>query len=362
MSELAWALQTGFSVVHTPVRLDVIAAPKSPRRCGVPDSGNVPAFTVLPGRDIPELSTRAASVALFAAGIGFVAHAAGRTGVAEIWAVCRRSGLCIALVFVAPVVGQCLHAIGWRLLLPREARPCALRTFRIFLGAQAGNEIGFGLLGEPLKVTYLGARHRDAAVAALVLDNATAFVSLMLFFVTGMGLLCGALPITLPSWSTASVFVALFVLAVGGAWLVLRVKSVARVGDDAQHPRWIARAARMADACCRALVDRPLDVLAATALHYLGKLWIVVEFALLLHLLAPGTSDAAALFGVASAAGSAVGAAVPGQLGVVETAILGAASLRGIGASTALALALVRRARGRLWVLVGAAGLPAMRR
>ncbi|HVW29270.1 MAG TPA: lysylphosphatidylglycerol synthase domain-containing protein [Polyangiaceae bacterium] len=297
---------------------------------------------------------------MLVAGLAFVAHAAGRVGVVEIWAACRRAGPLVALVFLAPAVGLWLHAIGWRVLLPRDARPSALRSFRIFLGAQAGNEIGFGLLGEPLKVTHLGARHRDAAVAAVVLDNATAFVSLILFFITGLALSGGALPS--PSPGSRAVALVLLVSVLALAWFLRPGKATALAGNCTRRPRWIFRAARMLDVCRRAAFDRPFDVLAATVFHYLGKLWIVAEFALLLHLLAPGTSDAAAFFGVASAAGSAVGAAVPGQLGVVEAAILGAASLRGIGASTALALALIRRARGWLWVLLGAAALPAMRR
>lgn len=349
----------------------------------------VPLLTLLPPGDTasttPKRSSRSRrviSLLLFAGGIAVVTRLVIERGAGVIWNGCRHAGPGVGLVFLAPAIGQLLHAIGWRLLLPRAARPGMLRAYRIFLSAQAGNELGIGLLGEPLKVTELPLAHREAAIAAVVLDNATAFASLIAFFASGVAL--AGVPLMSSSVARASVLAALIGAAVvAGFWGAVRGSSrvaavtrrfatrpavvvVGRIATGsvlaivrriATRPA-VVRVRRAARSCCDAIVMRPLDVGGAFLLHYVGKLWIFAEFSLLLGLFGTGSLKTAALFGVASAAGSAIGAPVPGQVGVVEAAILRAALLAGVGASTALSVALVRRLRGCFWIVLGALFFP----
>jgi hypothetical protein len=87
--------------------------------------------------------------------------------------------------------------------------------------------------------------------------------------------------------------------------------------------------------------------------HYLGKLWLVAEIALGLHLLGEASLAPAVPLSLSWLGAAALGAAVPAQLGVVEAALVQGGAALGIAASSLLALALIRRARGMLWLLLG---------
>ena len=189
-----------------------------------------------------------------------------------------------------------------------------------------------------------------------MLDNATAFVALVTLFFVGIGAL--GLPLVMPrlrgrALSVVGVVVVLGLVAMGLALVGARVPSVRRRLNTLLHS-----ARRAMAECRRAASARPFDLARAAALHLLGKAWIVVEFWLVLSCFGIGATRTAALLGLASAAGSAVGSGIPGQLGAVESAVVGASTLSGIGMSTALAIALVRRVRSLLWILLGAASFP----
>jgi uncharacterized membrane protein YbhN (UPF0104 family) len=93
-------------------------------------------------------------------------------------------------------------------------------------------------------------------------------------------------------------------------------------------------------------------VLGSVLLHLAGKLWIVAEMALLLALLGFSPTLAPWL-GAASVLASVVGAAIPGQMGAVEAAVFAACTALGVDAPTAMALVLLRRLRGVLWIALG---------
>ena len=94
-------------------------------------------------------------------------------------------------------------------------------------------------------------------------------------------------------------------------------------------------------------------LLAAFVAHYLGKLWLVVEIGLGLHFLGESAWPVAGQLSLAWLAAAALGAPVPGQLGVVEAALTHTGRVLGIAAPSLLALALIRRLRSLLWLLVG---------
>jgi hypothetical protein len=110
--------------------------------------------------------------------------------------------------------------------------------------------------------------------------------------------------------------------------------------------RWL----RSRDSYCPPIANTVFALVA----HYLGKSWIVAEFALALALVATASWHSSALLGFASLVGSSVGAPIPGQLGVIEGALVSAASLAGVTVPTVLTVAVLRRVRSLLWVVVGA--------
>jgi hypothetical protein len=234
----------------------------------------------------------------------------------------RHVGAGASLLLLAPIVGNFVHMVGWRGLLPSSARPSLGRSLAIFLAAQAGNELGLGVLGESLKVSEFPSEHRGAAWRAMLLDNLTALAAL-LAVVLSIALFLGraALP---PSVAVGAL------LAVGAA-------SLAALGV------WARKSS-----------VSPRSALLAFAAHYVGKLWIVAEFALALALLGTVTLRSSAVLGLVSTLASAVGAAIPGQLGVLEAALKGSAASCGVGACTLVSVALLRRARSMLWVALGA--------
>jgi hypothetical protein len=271
---------------------------------------------------------------------------------------CAKGGPALALVFLAPAVGNALHMLGWRLLFLSEQRPRLWRAYRAFVAAQAGNELGLGVMGEPVKVVALPRKHREAAVAALVMDNVTSAVALVAFFSSlGAFVLAWSPHSSLPRQAAvASVIGAAALLALGlVVWGARRsagaVPSFLRRGKAAH---FLARARNTFSACRRLLAERPGAVAGAVALHYLGKLWMLAEMLLIMFLLDCGSLRGGVLFSLASALGSLAGAPVPGQVGVLEASLLSTSHAAGVSLAAAIAIAVLRRARGGLWILLGA--------
>jgi hypothetical protein len=238
----------------------------------------------------------------------------------------RHIGAGASLLLLAPIVGNFVHMVGWRGLLPARARPGLGRSLAIFLASQAGNELGLGVLGESLKVSEFPSEHRAAAWRAMLLDNLTALAAL-LAVVLSIALFLGGVATqhALPRSVALGALVALGVVSLAGLGIWARKSS-----------------------------GSPHGLLLAFAAHYLGKLWIVAEFALALALLGTVTLRSSAVLGLVSTLASAVGAAIPGQLGVLEAALKGSAASCGVGVGTLVSVALLRRARSMLWVALGA--------
>jgi hypothetical protein len=240
-----------------------------------------------------------------------------------------------------------LRCCGWLILLPKSLRPRPAIAFAAYLASQAGDELGGGVAGEPLKALVFPPSVRGRTLVALALDNGTQIAATAL-------LLAGA---ALLPWASRSLISARICAWVGAAGLAL-VLGVALTILVAPLRRWGAgsgRAARFArglDAARLALLSRPRLVLGSMLLHLAGKLWIVAEMALLLALL--GLRPALAPWlGAASFVASVLGAAIPGQMGAVEAAVFAACAALGVDAPTAMALVLLRRLRSGLWIALG---------
>jgi hypothetical protein len=237
----------------------------------------------------------------------------------------RRVGVGAPLLLLAPLVGNFAHMIGWRELLPVAVRPSLGRTLAISLAAQSGNELGLGVLGESLKVSELPREHRAIAWRAMLLDNLTALLALLAVI--------ASIALFLAGFTTQRATSRLVVLGASVTFIVALLVGLS----------WWARRSQGA----------ARGVLFAFTAHYAGKLWIVAEFALVLALLGSVSLRSSALLGLVSTLASAAGAAIPGQLGVLEAALKGAASACGLGACTLVSVALLRRLRSLLWVVFG---------
>ena len=84
--------------------------------------------------------------------------------------------------------------------------------------------------------------------------------------------------------------------------------------------------------------------------------WTIAEMAVELAVLSHNSVLAAITLGTASIFGSTLGAPVPAQSGVIESALVPAGSLVGLSAATVLSVALLRRLRSACWILIGAVG------
>ncbi|HEY6559755.1 MAG TPA: lysylphosphatidylglycerol synthase domain-containing protein [Polyangiaceae bacterium] len=293
-------------------------------------------------------------MALFLLGVAVVCRLFARVGVHSVVALLGNAGPSVAFVFAAPVVGQLLNLLAWTVLLPQAARPHPIRGYRVLLAAQAGNELGASILGEPLKVIALPSRHRDAAAAAVVLDNVVCFAAVCSFLVVGGAVLSpfGSMSTDAPhalKWASLIVVAVMVSFVVGGS-LVRSARSAIE-----ERLKGTFRACRFA------LRERPRAIAAAFLLHVAAKLWVFAEFWLALRLFGHGSLRESALLGVASIGGSMMGAPVPAQLGVVESAVAVAAATAGIPTLVALAVLVLRRVRGFFWILAGALLLPTMK-
>ena len=223
------------------------------------------------------------------------------------WSALLSLGPALLVLLALPAVSHFIKMLGWRALLPRHVRPSLATAYATFVAAQGVNELGFSVMGEPLKVLVLARVDRAAGIKAAVADNLAALAALFAVIATLAQLGMAALPLLL---------LALVVLA------------------RAKEQRWSG-------------------LLAAFVAHYLGKLWLVVEIGLGLHFLGEKALPVAGQLSLAWLGAAALGAPVPGQLGIVEAALTHTGSVLGIAAPSLLALALIRRLRSLLWLVVG---------
>jgi hypothetical protein len=281
------------------------------------------------------------------AGAAALALLLRRTGAEPVLRGIERVGPNFVLVLLAPVGGMVLHCCGWLVLLPKSLRPRPAMAFAAYVASQAGNELGAGVAGEPLKALVFPPSVRSRTLVALALDNGT-FISSTALCIAGAAFL---------PWASTSPVAARACAWVGAASVALVLLAVLIILVAPLH-RWgtgsgrMARFARGLASARTALLSQPRRVLGSVLLHLAGRLWIVAEMALVLVLL--GLSPALAPWlGAASVVASVLGAAIPGQMGAVEAAVFAACAALGVDAPTAMALVLLRRLRGGLWITFG---------
>lgn len=244
------------------------------------------------------------------------------------------------------------------MLIPPDLRPTLPRALRTYIAAQSLNELGGGLLGEPLKVAAVGDKYREAGLSATVVDNLAQVAALSVF------LIIGAIGFTVTGVATelhGLLFAAaLFVVGLGSAGALLvfggRRKSAAkRTNRKNRHlQRWLIDGYnRLTTANRSFLQEHRQRLLASVAFHCAGKSWIIAEMALVLALLGQSDFSSASWLGLGSSAASAVAVVVPGQIGAVEGTLMGVGIQIGMAADTIIVVALLRRFRWLVWIALG---------
>lgn len=261
-------------------------------------------------------------------------------------------------VLLAPIVSYMLHATGWWMLIPPGLRPTLPRALRTYIAAQSLNELGGGLLGEPLKVAAVVDKHRAVGLSATVVDNLAQVAALSVF------LIIGAIGFTATGVATElhGLLFAAALLVVGlssaGALLVFggRRKSEGkpRIRKYLNPPGWLSdRYNRLTHANRSFLQEHRQRLLASVAFHFAGKSWIIAEMALVLALLGQSDFSSVCWLGLGSSAASAAAVVVPGQIGAVEGTLMGVGIQIGMATDTIIVVALLRRFRWLVWIALG---------
>jgi glycosyltransferase 2 family protein len=278
-------------------------------------------------------------------GAGAVLGAVGAVGAGVLW---------VSALHALPMA---LNARAWQLLAGRGGRGGA-RALGFWTWLVWVREAVNGLLpvarvgGEVVTARLLVARGvRPApAVASLVADVIVSLATQALFTVIGVALVAGgaaSAPVARAAWASL-VLAAAVLAAVAVAQRRGAVELLGRAARAIAGRRFEALAAsgRRTDRVLRAVWGHRSRVLRCGAWQLAGWLAGSLELAVCLWLLGDGLRlrDALVLEALVQAASSAA-FVVPGALGVQEGAFLAVGYAVGLPPSTALALALLRRAR-----------------
>ena len=276
-----------------------------------------------PLREFQPASTRWLGRVLAALGLLVIGALIAKAGPSNVLHAIERVGwgfvpIVLAPIVLAPIVGMVLHCWGWLVMLPRAARPTAKAALWAQVAAQAGDELGAGVAGEPLKLASTNRAFRTRAVVALAVDNVAQVIAVGGFLLTAS---C-ALRVVYSGLGSS----ALGLMAVAGALLVsVGIALPMLMAGAIQRSRlrtygWGPRLLHTLNTTRMFMRKRPRKVLSSVLLHGLGKAWIVPVMALTLNLL--GASSFAALWlAPMSVLGSLLGTMIPGQAGAVEAAL-----------------------------------------
>ena len=300
------------------------------------------------------------------AGLGLLAYLVARLGPATIAAHLQGLGTVLPAVLVITAMKYPLQAAGWRLALPRHARPPWAESIAATI---TGDALGYltwagPFTGEPIRALLI---RRSLPVAAGIAAGA---VERTLYNVTAALLVWVVLVVLLSATHLPALVAALVASVAGAAALFRGVRSRmgARRAANLQPPLpdgtpapekgWLSGIA-----CLEAMRELWRDrrgVLPAIALLCVAQHAILVgEAYLLLGALGGGTSLRTALvFEAVTKIVNTAGLIVPGRIGVSEGGSALLADALGFAASQGLSLALMRRVRALIWAAVGLALMP----
>ena len=301
------------------------------------------------------------SAILLLAGLVLFSLILARESPGEVLDACLSAGPGFLLILVAPLGYFILHTWGWLVLMPEPGRrPSFGRALHAYVASQALDELGGGVLGEPLKVFVVPGEDRTAGIAAVTLDNLSLLAALGIYLALGGGILAMLdvqaislgrfAPTVLGVLGAAAVIGALFLL--GPDLLGRRVAAWFSWGAVT---RFMDRYAAVARHNRAFLVRHPARFALSVWLHILAKAWIIVEVWITLVVMDLYEPGRAVWLGLGKQFVQLAGAAVPAQVGVFTGTLAYVAEGLGMVGSVALAVALVRRARSLVWIGIGLA-------
>jgi len=280
-----------------------------------------------------------------------------RAGPAEVWRASLGAGWGLLAVLLVPLGFFLLHTAAWVVLLPDRLRPGFGPAFLAYIASQSLDELGGGLLGEPIKLAVVPGSTVEGAVA-VSLDNISLLASLLLSMVLV------ALLLTTGGKATVSVGTlllgALVTLVFGGLLLAFLLSTptrglglLARLLPGTTGHSLQKGYNEMVVHNRRYFASHWPRFLAGTGLHFLAKSWLVVELWVTLWVLGYGDFGAGVWLGVGQQVMQAAAAAVPAQAGAFEASMVVMGEAVGLTASAAMAVALLRRARSLFWITIG---------
>ncbi len=294
---------------------------------------------------------------LLIAGLALFTLILARETPGEVLDACVDAGPGLLWILVAPIGFFVLHTWGWLLLMPGR-RPGFGAALRAYIASQALDELGGGVLGEPLKVFVIPQEDRTAGIASVTLDNLSLLAALGVFMLLGSGALAwlGVEAISFGHLGAA----VLGVLGGVAVFGVLFFLGPGLIGNRfaAKHPGgWIARFLdRYRDVAAHNrsfLTKHPVRFAGSVGLHTLAKAWVVVEVWITLEIMNIYEPGRALWLGLGKQAVQITGAAIPAQIGVFTGTLTFLGEALGMVGSVALAVALLRRARSLLWIGLG---------
>ncbi len=295
------------------------------------------------------------------AGVGLLAYLIAAIGPSRIVQQLLGLGAVFPVVVILTGAKYPLQAAGWRLALPRHARPPWGESISATI---TGDAVGYltwagPFSGEPLRALLTrGSVPVAAGVAAGAIERAIYNATAALLVLIVLFALFAASHAVEVVWGG---------VALGAVALILvarrRMHTANAATPRAPAPTVrtgaIGKAASLLDAAKALWRDRraaaPFIALLCLAQHAI----LVGEAYLLLNALESGTTLRTALvFEAVTKIVNTAGVVVPGRVGVAEGGSAALAGALGFAASHGLSLALIRRVRALAWGAVGLALLP----
>jgi hypothetical protein len=305
----------------------------------------------LPGWAVPVLGT---------VGLALLVYLIVDLGPDRIATQLRGLGAILPVVLALIGVKYLLQTAGWRLVLPREARPAWPESISATI---TGDALGYltwagPFTGEPIRAVLI---RRSVPLGAGVAAGA---IERTVYHLTAGALVAGVATALL--WTTSPLLrVLVGILAVVMVGIVLRRRAGRRAMDHGAPLATIATGAAagkqraFVQAASALWHERPAALGVLVVLCLLQHAILVPQAFLMLQALGVSpTVGTALIFEALAKVVNTAGVFVPGRLGISEGGSALLADALGFAASHGLSLALMRRVRSLSWAVVGLALLP----
>ena len=302
------------------------------------------------------------------AGLALFAYFVERAGVDEVIGGIRRIGWAFLAVLALSGLRFVARALAWSRCMPAGHRLGLRHLLPAFLAGDAvGNLTPMSLIvGEPVKALYL----RDRAplgrtLPALAVENLFYTLSTVVVLAAGGVALYLLVQPPATDWLVTGAPVAtLALLVVGAHWIIwhhvpVGSATLSWLAGRGLAPRFLARVAARAHEAERRLHDEyPRErgrLLVVAALEFSFHLLAILEIAVVLALISdrPPTVSEAFVFEAANRFINVIFKFVPMRIGVDEAGTAMFADLLAFGGTTGVTMAVVRKGRMLVWMVVG---------